>query len=144
MDKFSPFSHFGASISVLGTPILWGDGYFTFGFDKRDPEFAMGEYLLAGPEKVDGYSVAGLQMTPVARAIGVDTSVDPNTGDRLQTPSAVVADYWRETEDSFMVKFALPVDQTSRFHEVARSLIMVFPRHNIEFPVTTTSLECPF
>ncbi len=145
LDRVSYFSYSDNSISMLGTPILWGDGYFTFGFQKLDPGFEMGEYLFVGPERIEGLSVVGLQMTPVVTNPGVDTSeLDPNK--QVHTPGPVVADYWRETSDSFMVKFALPAHQTKSFYDVdgGRPLLMVFPGHRIEFPVTITSMDCPF
>ena len=147
VDRVSYFSYADDSILVLGTPILWADGYFTFGLDKFTSDIQIGEYLFAGPAEVGGLSVVGLEMTPVVMTPGVDTSgLDPNKGRGVQTPSAVVADYWYETEDSFAVKFALPRDQTARFYDIdsGRRLSMVLPGYNIEFPVTITSMDCPF
>ena len=109
MDTASFFSYAEGSISVIGTPILWADGYFTFGLKKLTPELRMGEYLFAGPGELAGRSVIGLEMTPVVAVPGVDTrEFDPNRRAGVETPSAVVAEYWRETDDSFMVKFPLP------------------------------------
>ena len=113
VDRFSYFSYADDSILVFGTPILWADGYFTFGLDKFTSDIQIGEYLFAGPAEVGGLSVVGLEMTPVVMTPGVDTSeLDPNKRRGVQTPSAVVADYWYETEDSFAVKFVLPRGQT--------------------------------
>ena len=131
----------------MGTPILWADGYFTFGFDKLAADVQIGEYLFAGPAEVAGLSAVGLEMTPVVMTPGMDTSeLDPNKGRGVQTPGAVVADYWYETEDSFAVKFALPLGQTTRFYDIdnGRPISMVLPGYNIEFPVTITSMDCPF
>ena len=147
VDRFSYFSYADDSILVFGTPILWADGYFTFGLEKLNADIQMGEYLFAGPAAVGGLSVVGLEMTPVVMTPGVDTSeLDPNKRRGVQTPSAVVADYWYETEDSFAVKFALPLGQTTRFYDIdnGRPLSMVLPGYNIEFPVTITSMDCPF
>ena len=147
IDTGDWFSFADNSIFVMGTPILWADGYFTFGLDKRAADVQFGEYLFAGPAVVAGLSAVGLQMTPVVMTPGVDTSeLDPNKGRGVQTPSAVVADYWYETEDSFAVKFALPRDQTARFYDIdsGRRLSMVLPGYNIDFPVTITSMDCPF
>ena len=147
VDRFSYFSYADDSILVFGTPILWADGYFTFGLEKLNADIQMGEYLFAGPAAVGGLSVVGLEMTPVVMTPGVDTSeLDPNKGRGVQTPSAVVADYWYETEDSFAVKFALPLGQTTRFYDIdnGRPISMVLPGYNIEFPVTITSMDCPF
>ena len=147
VDRFSYFSYADDSILVFGTPILWADGYFTFGLEKLNADIQMGEYLFAGPAAVGGLSVVGLEMTPVVMTPGVDTSeLDPNKRRGVQTPSAVVADYWYETEDSFAVKFALPLGQTTRFYDIdnGRPLSLVLPGYNIEFPVTITSMDCPF
>ena len=147
VDRFSYFSYADDSILVFGTPILWADGYFTFGLEKLNADIQMGEYLFAGPAAVGGLSVVGLEMTPVVMTPGVDTSeLDPNKRRGVQTPSAVVADYWYETEDSFAVKFALPPGQTTRFYDIdnGRPISMVLPGYNIEFPVTITSMDCPF
>ena len=147
VDRFSYFSYADDSILVFGTPILWADGYFTFGLEKLNADIQMGEYLFAGPAAVGGLSVVGLEMTPVVMTPGVDTSeLDPNKRRGVQTPSAVVADYWYETEDSFEVKFVLPRGQTSRFYDIdnGRPISMVLPGYNIEFPVTITSMDCPF
>ena len=147
VDRFSYFSYADDSILVFGTPILWADGYFTFGLDKLNSDIQIGEYLFAGPTEVAGLSAVGLEMTPVVMTPGVDTSeLDPNKGRGVQTPGAVVADYWYETEDSFAVKFALPLGQTTRFYDIdnGRPISMVLPGYNIEFPVTITSMNCPF
>ena len=147
VDTGDWFSFTDSSIFVMGTPILWADGYFTFGFDKLAADVQIGEYLFAGPAEVAGLSAVGLEMIPVVMTPGVDTSeLDPNKGRGVQTPSAVVADYWYETEDSFAVKFALPRDQTARFYDIdsGRRLSMVLPGYNIDFPVTITSMDCPF
>ena len=147
VDRFSYFSYADDSILVFGTPILWADGYFTFGLDKFTSDIQIGEYLFAGPAEVGGLSVVGLEMTPVVMTPGVDTSeLDPNKRRGVQTPSAVVADYWYETEDSFAVKFVLSRGQTSRFYDIdnGRPISMVLPGYNIEFPVTITSMDCPF
>ena len=147
VDRFSYFSYADDSILVFGTPILWADGYFTFGLDKFTSDIQIGEYLFAGPAEVGGLSVVGLEMTPVVMTPGVDTSeLDPNKRRGVQTPSAVVADYWYETEDSFAVKFVLPRGQTYRFYDIdnGRPISMVLPGYNIEFPVTITSMDCPF
>ncbi len=148
VDAASFFSYAGGSISVIGTPILWADGYFTFGFKKLTPELQMGEYLFAGPGELAGHSVAGLRMIPVVIAPGVDTSeLDPNRRTGLETPSAVVAEYWRETEDSFTVKFPLPSGQTSRFFDdtgTFRPIRLVFSGHDIELVITVALVECPF
>ena len=147
VDTGDWFAYTDNSISVIGTPILWADGYFTFGLDKFTSDIQIGEYLFAGPAEVGGLSVVGLEMIPVVMTPGVDTSeLDPNKGRGVQTPSAVVADYWYETEDSFAVKFALPPGQTTRFYDIdsGRRLSMVLPGYNIDFPVTITSMDCPF
>ena len=145
VDVVNWFSFTDNSIFVVGTPILWADGYFTFGLDKLAADVQIGEYLFAGPADVAGLSVVGLEMTPVVTTPGVDTSeLDPNSG--VQTPNAVVADYWYETEDSFAVKFALPLGQTTRFYDIdsGRRLRVVLPGYNLEFPVTITTMDCPF
>ena len=147
VDTGDWFAYTDNSISVIGTPILWADGYFTFGLDKFTSDIQIGEYLFAGPAEVGGLSVVGLEMTPVVMTPGVDTSeLDPNKRRGVQTPSAVVADYWYETEDSFEVKFVLSRGQTSRFYDIdnGRPISMVLPGYNIEFPVTITSMDCPF
>ena len=147
VDVVNWFSFTDNSIFVVGTPILWADGYFTFGLDKLAADVQIGEYLFAGPAEVAGLSTVGLQMTPVVRTPGVDSSeLDPNKRRGVQTPNAVVADYWYETEDSFAVKFALPRGQTFRFYDTnnGRPISMVLPGYNIEFPVTITTMDCPF
>ena len=74
---------------------------------------------MRGLRTLAGLSVVGLEMTPVVMTPGVDTSeLDPNKRRGVQTPNAVVADYWYETEDSFAVKFALPLGQTTRFYDI--------------------------
>ena len=147
MDTTSFFSYAEGSISVIGTPILWADGYFTFGFKKLTSELRMGEYLFAGPGELAGHSVVGLQMVPIVAAPGVDTrELDPNRRTGIETPSAIVAEYWRENEDSFMVKFPLPAGQTARFFDDAdthRPIRLVFQGHDIEVTVTVAFVECP-
>ena len=147
VDSASFFSYAEGSISMIGTPILWADGYFTLGFKKLTPELRIGEYLFAGPGELAGRSVIGLEMTPIVTAPGVDTrEFDPNRLTGVETPSAVVAGYWRESDDSFMVKFPLPAGQTARFFdhpESNRPIRLVFPGHDIELPITVALVECP-